>query len=180
MSVFSRPGRKLRQAVAMFQRYGGKFSHVQPSGRSLAGVAAAALSAVALGVIVAHFGGGGVQRYQVPDFIEEGAVCKSLSDPQYEVSCGTTAFGDVRFDCSELGKCPTTTAVTLRNVGRVPVTLAMVGGRREGDRQISPAVPVAPEQAVTLRLNYEEKYFFDILVRSVKTGVGVVKVVAID
>jgi hypothetical protein len=78
-----------------------------------------------------------------------------------------------------LGKCPRTTAVTLRNVSRTSVKVTMVSGQREGDRRLSPAPELAPGRTVTSTARPGEKYFFDILLRPVKSGVGVVKVVSV-
>ena len=155
---------------------------MQAVSRLLIGVAAAAIAAaVVLGAIVTHSPESGVHRDRVPVAIKEGAVCKSLSDQRYEVSCGTTAFGDVRFNCTagRRGMCPMTTAVTLRNVSRTPLKVTMVSGRREGDRRFSPAPELAPGRAVTLRTHFDEKYLFDILVRSMRPGVGSVQVIAV-
>ncbi|WP_345654106.1 hypothetical protein [Streptomyces siamensis] len=149
----------------------------------LVGAVAAALAvAVVLGAMATHAANGGTDRDRVAAVIEAGAVCTSLPDPRYEVSCGTTAFGDVRFDCGSgrPGKCPTTTAVTLRNVSRTPVMVTMVSGTREGDRRFSPASELTPGRVVILRLHPFEKYLFDILVRSVTRGVGAVRVEAVD
>lgn len=120
-------------------------------------------------------------RDRGPAGIVRGAVCKSLSDPRYDVSCGTTAFGDVRFRCApdHHGHCPRTTSVTLRNVGRTPVTVTSVSGAHEGDRRIAPAPELAPGGTVTLRPRQDERYLFDILVRSTRRGVGAVEVVAL-
>ncbi|WP_433454619.1 hypothetical protein ACQPXS_41165 [Streptomyces sp. CA-142005] len=70
--------------------------------------------------------------------------------------------------------------MTLRNVSRTPVKVTLVSGSREGDRRLSPAAELMPGRPVTLRRCHDEKYFFGILVRSMKPGVGVVKVVAVD
>jgi hypothetical protein len=146
------------------------------------GAEAAILATVAvLAAVAAHTSSGAAQQRSIPAAIEAGSVCTSLSDRRYEVSCGTTAFGDLRFNCTmgRLGKCPQTTAVTLRNVSRTSVKVTMVSGQREGDRRFSPAPELAPGRTVTLTARPGEKYFFDILLRSVKSGVGVVRVVSV-
>jgi hypothetical protein len=144
--------------------------------------AALAVPVVVLGTVATHSSKDGIHRDWTLATIAEGAVCKSLSDGRYEVSCGTTAFGDVRFNCTagHLGKCPRTTAVTLRNVSRTPVTVTLVSGRREGDRRLSPAPELLPGRTVVLRPRHDERYLFDILVRSMRPGVGMVKVLAVD
>ncbi|MFC4505157.1 MULTISPECIES: hypothetical protein [Streptomyces] len=150
--------------------------------RLVMGAAAATLaSAVVLAAMAVLSPPDDVHRRHVPVVIEAGAVCASLSDRRYEVSCGTTAFGDLRFNCTGggFGKCPPTTAVTLRNTGRTSVSVTMVSGRREGDRRLSPAPELAPGRTVTLSKRPDEKYFFDILLRSIKPGVGTVKVVSV-
>jgi hypothetical protein len=147
------------------------------------GAAASALAIlVVLGAMALGSPKGDTHSDRALAVIAKGAVCTSLSDRRYEVSCGTTAFGDVRFHCGEghSGKCPLTTAVTLRNVGRTPVMVTLVSGRREGDRRLSPAPELLPGHSVRLRPGHDEKYLFDILVRSMKSGVGAVKVLAVD
>ncbi|MFJ2399156.1 hypothetical protein ACIOTI_41380 [Streptomyces sp. NPDC087843] len=138
--------------------------------------------ALALGALAMHSSRDDTFRGRGFSVITEGMVCKSLSDPRYDISCGTAAFGDVRFDCpaGHRGKCPRTTSVTLRNVSRTTVTVSTVSGRREGDRRIAPAPELPPGRTVTLRPRHNEKFFFDILVRSMKPGVGMVKVVAVN
>ncbi|MFJ9558851.1 hypothetical protein ACIRQQ_02260 [Streptomyces fuscichromogenes] len=158
-------------------------SPVQVMGRVLMGAAVAAVAAgVALGALVVHSGQGGTHDDRALSVIAEGAVCKSLPDRRYEVSCATTAFGDVRFNCTagSLGRCPRTTAVTLRNVSHTPVTVTLVSGMREGDQRLSPAPELMPDHTVTLSPRHGEKYVFDILVRSMKPGVGAVKVLTVD
>jgi hypothetical protein len=59
------------------------------------------------------------------------------------------------------------------------VKVAMVSGRHEGDRRISPASEVTPGQTVTLSMRPEENFFFDILLGSVKSGAGSVQVVSV-
>lgn len=140
------------------------------------------IAAVVLGATTMHFSKGPVRQDHALPAIAEGALCTSLSDRRYEVSCGTTAFGDVRFDCTagHRGDCPRTTAVTLRNVSHTPVEVTMVSGRREGDRRFSSARELMPGGTLVLRPRHDEKYLFDILVRAIEPGVGVVKVLAVD
>ncbi|MER5601501.1 hypothetical protein [Streptomyces sp. NPDC002265] len=113
--------------------------------------------------------------------IEAGSVCTSLTDRRYEVSCGTTAFGDIRYNCTagQRIRCPRTAAVILRNVGWIPMAVTVVSGVREGDRRFAPPTTIAPGRTFTLRPRPEGGYFFDILVRSVKPGHGAVKVLAV-
>ncbi|MFE2053492.1 hypothetical protein ACFXAS_34105 [Streptomyces sp. NPDC059459] len=115
-----------------------------------------------------------------PSF-HRGSVCKSLSDPRYEVSCARASFGDVRFNCTtgRLGRCPDTTAVTLRNVSRTPLRVFLVSGRGDnGQEQSHPSV-LGPDRTVTLRPPPHATYLFDIVVRSMKKGVGAVEVMAV-
>ncbi|MFE8950160.1 hypothetical protein [Streptomyces sp. NPDC007856] len=134
-----------------------------------------------LAAVTTYVDKGAADRHHVSVVIEKGDVCASLRDPRYEVSCGTTAFGDVRYNCpsGRKGDCPRTTTVTLRNVSQSPVVVTMVSGRREGERNFLRAPELAPGRTVTLRPRPDEKYVFDILLRSVKSGVGVVKIVQI-
>ncbi|MEU6571964.1 MULTISPECIES: hypothetical protein [Streptomyces] len=116
-----------------------------------------------------------------PSF-DRGSVCRSLSDPRYEVSCARVSFGDVRYNCTtgRLGRCPDTTAVTLRNVSRVPLKVFLVTGSGEsGHERQSPASVLAPERTVTLRPPAHATYVFDVVVRSMKRGVGTVEVVSV-
>ncbi|MER6062315.1 hypothetical protein [Streptomyces sp. NPDC001792] len=101
------------------------------------------------------------------------------------MSCGTTAFGDVRFNCTGgmLGRCPETTAVTVRDAGRIATTVTTVSGEREGDRRLSAGSELKPGQDVTLRPGRALKYLFylfDILVRSATDGAGAIEVVDVD
>lgn len=149
----------------------------------LTGAAAPAVAAVVvLGAMAMCSPKDGTHRDHALAVVAEGTLCKSLPDRRYEVSCGTTAFGDVRFNCTagHLGRCPRTSAVTLRNVSRVPVEVTSVSGRHQGDRRLAPASELTPGRTMTVRPRQDEKYLFDILVRSVKPGVGVVKVLAVD
>lgn len=57
------------------------------------------------------------------------------------------------------------------------MTVTLVSGKHEGDRQFSQAPELRPGRIVTVRPHREEKYMFDILVRSVVPGVGAIKVV---
>ncbi|TXS69618.1 hypothetical protein EAO69_26105 [Streptomyces sp. me109] len=141
----------------------------------------AVVFACVLCAVTVHSPTDAAHRDRGPAVIVRGAVCKSLSDPRYDVSCGTTAFGDVRYRCASdhRGHCPRTTSVTLRNVGRTPVTVTSVSGKHEGDRRIAPAPELAPGGTVTLRPRQDERYLFDILVRSLRRGVGAVEVVAL-
>lgn len=168
-------------ATAVVLRTSEEDARVRVMSRLLMGAAAAILATAAVLAAVAHTSSGAAHQRYIPAAIEAGSVCTSLSDRRYEVSCGTTAFGDLRFNCTmgRLGKCPQTTAVTLRNVSRTSVKVAMVSGQREGDRRFSPAPELAPGRTVTLSARPGEKYFFDILLRSVNSGVGVVKVVSV-
>ncbi|MER6537974.1 hypothetical protein ABT215_30110 [Streptomyces sp900105755] len=121
------------------------------------------------------------RRHDVPSAIETGSVCRSLAETRYEVSCGTTAFGDIRYQCAAGHRtgCPLTAAVTLRNVGRIPMTVTMVSGVREGDRRFAPSAALAPGRTLILRPRPDGGYLFDILVRSVKPGRGAMKVLAV-
>jgi hypothetical protein len=74
-----------------------------------------------------------------------------------------------------------TTAVTLRNVGRVPLSVSVLSGTgQEGGPEQSPASALAPGAAVTVRPASGDAFLYDIVVRSVRAGVGVVKVTAVD
>jgi hypothetical protein len=151
------------------------------SGLLMGAVAAVLATAAVLAAMAGHTSSDAAPQRDIPAAVEAGTVCTSLSDRRYEVSCGTTAFGDLRFNCTKgvLGNCPRTTAVSLRNIGRNPVKVAMVSGRHEGDRRISPASEVTPGQTVTLSMRPEENFLFDILLGSVKSGAGSVQVVSV-
>ncbi|MGW3635181.1 hypothetical protein ACWD7F_34445 [Streptomyces sp. NPDC005122] len=156
---------------------------MQALGRVLTMGSAAVLAAAGvLAAVSTYATKDATDRHHVSVVIEQGDVCASLRDPRYEVSCGTTAFGDVRFNCppGRTGDCPRTAAVTLRNVSHSPVVVTIVSGRREGERNFSPAPELAPGRTVTLRPRPNGKYVFDILLRSVKSGVGAVKIIQVD
>ncbi|MET7597554.1 hypothetical protein ACWERY_19545 [Streptomyces sp. NPDC004082] len=147
-------------------------------------VATATVGAAAvLGALVWHSSASHAHDHHVAGAIEKGAVCRSLSDPRYEVSCGKTAFGDIRYNCTEgrLGRCPETTAVSLRNVGRIPLRVSVLSGSgREGDPEQSPESALQPGGTVTVRPTSGDRFLYDVVVRSVRAGVGVVKVMAVD
>ncbi|WP_399896114.1 hypothetical protein ACGH7X_40730 [Streptomyces sp. BBFR51] len=146
------------------------------------GCAAAAIPAVALLWTVAADHPEGDGHRDVPLVIGAGETCRSLQDPRYELSCGTTAFGDVRTHCTSgrPGSCPRTKAVTVRNVGRIEVDVTWVSGRREGDRRFSRAPGLDPGREVTMRPRPGDTYFFDIIVRSAVPGVGAIRVVDVS
>jgi hypothetical protein len=159
-------------------------SRVRGAAWPLTCIATAALgAALVLGGLVWHSSASHAHAPRVDTALEKGARCTSLSDPRYEVSCGKTAFGDVRYNCTagRLGKCPETTAVTLRNVSRIPLSVSVLSGSgQEGDPEQSPASVLKPRAAVTVRPASGDTFLYDIVLRSVRAGVGAVKVTAVD
>lgn len=155
---------------------------MRPIKKAAIGCAAATISVAALLWVLPADHPKGDEERDVPLFIGVGETCHSLHDPRYELSCGTTAFGDVRSHCQP-GRpetCRRTTAVTLRNVGLVKVQVTSVSGKREGDRQLSRAHSLEPGGEVTVRLRPGDEYFFDILLRSADAGIGAIRVVGVS
>lgn len=139
----------------------------------------AAITLIALGF---HQPADDAQRPDSPVTIEVGSICKSLVDHRYEVSCGTTAFGDTRYDCTKrhLGKCAVTTAVILRNVSGNTVAVTTVSGARQGDRRLSSWSALEPGRALSVRPLPDGGYLFDILVRSAGPRRGAVRVESVS
>lgn len=181
MQVFPRFVRHLRRLTEAVTRVVEDGYPTAASRWLVRAMAAVLMAVVVFRTLATHASTGDADRSRLPVAVETGAVCKSLTDRRHEVSCGRTAFGDVRFNCTAgvLGKCLVTTEVTLRNVGHVSVKVTLVSGRHEDDRRLSPTSEVEPGRTVTLRPHRDEE-LLDILVRSIESGVGVLQVVSVE
>ncbi|MFG2192406.1 hypothetical protein [Streptomyces sp. NPDC048639] len=152
--------------------------------RSLAvTIPALAIPAVACGMLFAGSernpppGPGGTGGHRT---IEVGQTCASLRD-RLELSCGTAAFGDTRFNCAgvDIGRCPPTTSVSVRNTGRTPVTLIVISGSRQGERHESARPPLASGQEARLRPGAGDDRLFDIVVRPEGRGPGTIRILRV-
>jgi hypothetical protein len=147
----------------------------------LAVVGATLTVSMASGVALAAFSSGGSPGSDVKEYktVHGGQICHSFSDERLDVSCGTTAFGDIRFNCTTgaLGRCPRTNSVTVRNESRTPLDVTVISGSREGDRNEATQPVLPPRSETTLMPRGADEYLFDIVVRSVHPGVGSIKVV---
>lgn len=69
----------------------------------------------------------GAATAQEPQELAVGQVCRVRVDVPTIESCGYSGFGDLRFNCAKAG-CPTTTAITLENIGDDMVTVESESG----------------------------------------------------
>ncbi|MGW7367297.1 hypothetical protein ACWGI8_28700 [Streptomyces sp. NPDC054841] len=114
--------------------------------------------------------------------VEEGQVCRTDLDPVYELSCGTAAFGDVRYNCTEveLGRCPETNSVTVRNVGRTRVRISVISGSKQGERNLATAAVLPVGASVELRPRDGDRYLYDICMQPASRGTSAIQLVDIS
>ncbi|MEU6081124.1 hypothetical protein [Streptomyces sp. NPDC047108] len=146
-------------------------------------IPALAIPAVALGLVLARAQGDPPPRPAETGghrTIEVGQTCASLRE-RAELSCGTAAFGDTRFNCEgvDIGRCPLTRSVSVRNTGRTPVTLIVVSGPRQGERHESARKPLASGQEARLRPGSGDRLLYDIVVRAEGDGRGSIRILRV-
>ena len=129
------------------------------SGAGIGALLATAL--VAAGSSMTRHNGAGSVRKVEP--LAVGQVCRVEFDVATIESCGNAGFGDLRFNCAavEAAVCPTTTAITLENIGHDVVTLESDSGT-PGDVVVTSYLPLGPGATVTIVPHRLGDFIFDI------------------
>ncbi|MDW6064221.1 hypothetical protein SAZ11_47675 [Streptomyces sp. FXJ1.4098] len=134
--------------------------------RTLVTALAASLVATTAGVLHVE----GRQAADGLSTVHGGQTCFGLPPLHTEVSCGTTAFGDLRYHCSSetAEYCPRTRAVTIRNSGTTPARLTVISGR-SGHRSEQAPVTVRADHTAVLRAARGD-YLYDIVLETLPAG----------
>ncbi|MGW2447864.1 hypothetical protein [Streptomyces sp. NPDC001675] len=113
--------------------------------------------------------------------VEVGQECESLVPAETEVSCGTTAFGDLRYNCPSGASesCPPTREVTVRNTGEATVRVSVVSGSTPGERYETSPCMLKETDAVVLQPAPGERYLYDIVLTTADERPSVVTVIGI-
>jgi hypothetical protein len=115
--------------------------------------------------------------------VRVGRTCHSDLAPEFDISCGSYGFGDLRHACprplSQATDCPLTTALTVRNAGKSAVYVASVSGPRQGVRIEGRERLLLPGASFTLRPDREGQ-LFDVILRRAGKGSGVLQVTAVE
>lgn len=104
--------------------------------------------------------------------IEAGQRCRGLAPAGTPVSCGTTAFGDLRYLCpyGASGDCRSTREVTVENTGDAAVFVSVVSGSAPGGRHESGRHLLEETDTVVLAPRARDRYLYDIVLTTTTEG----------
>lgn len=150
-----------------------------PAGGRLAAVALLGLAGACLDAAVAADAVGN-DRPAAHDrvlTVRPGQVCRGLPPVATEVSCGTIAFGDVRYHCprtagsaADADRCPVTVSVTVRNTGSRSTRVTVISGSAPGQRDEQRAVDIGAGRSAVLRTGHGDRYLYDIVLGTTERG----------
>ncbi|MFJ7078569.1 hypothetical protein [Streptomyces sp. NPDC098781] len=135
--------------------------------------ATAAVCVVALAVVTPAKGS--------DDAVEVGRTCRTKLAPEFDISCGSYGFGDLRYACptaAHVPDCPLTRALTIRNTGRSAVYVASISGPRQGVRKVSEERLLPPGERRTYRPGGD--ILFDITLRGTGSDPATLQVDAVE
>lgn len=101
--------------------------------------------------------------------ISVGQVCESGDGSEFQFSCGTLAFGDLRYRCTQgvPGRCPNTRTVKVANVGRTAAKITVISGLGPGKRHETDGPTLQPGAQAVLRPRKGDVFLYDIVVQAV-------------
>lgn len=110
--------------------------------------------------------------------IQVGHTCASKAGDQSRVSCRSAGLGNMRFHCTpgQLGRCPETREVGVKNIGTAPLRLTAVSGSTAGEK-FNYVHSLEPGDEATISPRPSDVYLLDVVMQPTGRGYAQLRII---